>query len=227
MTNSLDTIIGKVLEYVDTQYPDTYVIYIGDNGTWIFGQKREFIDNMYIARQDRGKGTAYESGARVGMAIRGPRIKAGSTSEAPVHAVDLFSTILEMAGLDTPKMVPNKAGDGMVALYSVSLGHTLFKDAGSLRDPINDYLLTETVDPIKNNMRHAGARVEFLPPAGSPCQRIVPGFSEEKRRQQSADKVAAGSGPGQGSDGLMGGGQGAGACCRPLATTFFSLLFLE
>jgi arylsulfatase A-like enzyme len=104
----MDTIIGKVLEFVDKQDPNTYIIYLGDNGTWMFGEKREFIDNMYITRQDRGKGTAYESGARVEMAIRGPRIKAGSKSEVPVHAVDLFSTILEMAGLDVPKMVPKQ-----------------------------------------------------------------------------------------------------------------------
>jgi arylsulfatase A-like enzyme len=158
MTNSMDTIIGKVLEFVDKQDPNTYIIYLGDNGTWMFGEKREFIDNMYITRQDRGKGTAYESGARVEMAIRGPRIKAESQSNAPVHVVDLFSTILEMADLDVPKMVPNKTGDGTVALDSVSLSPILFKGAKSLRDPVKDYLLTETVNPVKNNMRHAGAR---------------------------------------------------------------------
>jgi arylsulfatase A-like enzyme len=158
MTNSMDTIIGKVLAVVDKQDPNTYVIYLGDNGTWMFGQGREFIDNMYITRRDRSKGTAYESGARVSMAIRGPRIKAGSKSDEPIHGVDLFSTILEFAGLDVPKTVPNKTGDGAVAVDSVSLTPILFKGAKGLRDPNKGYMLTETVNPIKSNQRQAGAR---------------------------------------------------------------------
>jgi arylsulfatase A-like enzyme len=158
MTNSMDTIISKVLDVVDKQDPNTYVIYLGDNGTWMFGAKREFIDNMYITRRGRSKGTAYESGARVSMAIRGPRIKAGSQSDEPIHGVDLFSTILELASLDVPKTVPNRTGDGTVAVDSVSLTPILFKGAKGLRDPSNGYMLTETINPVMNNQRQAGAR---------------------------------------------------------------------
>ncbi len=158
MTNSMDTIIGKVLEVVDKIDTNTYVIYLGDNGTWMFGPQREFIDNMYITRRERSKGTAYESGVRVSMAIRGPRIKAGSKSDEPIHCVDLFSTILELAGLDVPKTVPNRTGDGTVALDSVSLTPILFKGAKGLRDPNNGYLLTETINPVKNNQRQVAAR---------------------------------------------------------------------
>ena len=158
MTNSMDTIIGKVLEVVDKIDPNAYVIYLGDNGTWMFGPQREFIDNMYITRQERSKGTAYESGVRVSMAVRGPRIKAGSKSDEPIHCVDLFSTILELAGLDVPKTVPNRTGDGTVALDSVSLTPILFKGAKGLRDPNKGYLLTETINPIKNNQRQVAAR---------------------------------------------------------------------
>jgi arylsulfatase A-like enzyme len=158
MTNSMDTIIGKVLEVVDKQDPNTYVIYLGDNGTWMFGEKREFIDNMYITRRERSKGTVYESGARVSMAVRGPRIKAGSESNEPIHGVDLFSTILEFAGLAVPKTVPNKTGDGVVAVDSVSLTPILFKGAKGLRDPNKGYMLTETINPIKSNQKQAGAR---------------------------------------------------------------------
>lgn len=157
MTNSMDTIISKVLNVVDRMDPNTYVIYIGDNGTWMFGQGREFIDNMYITRRGRSKGTAYESGARVSMAIRGPRIKANSECNVPVHGVDLFSTILELAGLDVPKTVPNRKGD-MVPVDSVSLTSILFKGAKSLRDPDKGWMLTETVNPVMNNQKQAGAR---------------------------------------------------------------------
>jgi hypothetical protein len=158
MTNSMDTMIARLLETVDKLDKNTYVIYLGDNGTWMFGPKREFIDNMYITKQGRGKGTAYESGARVSMAIRGPNIEAGSQSDEPVHCVDLFSTILELAGLDVPKTVPNRTGDGTVTLDSVSLTPILFKGAAGLRDPNKGYLLAETINPVMNNLKHAGAR---------------------------------------------------------------------
>jgi arylsulfatase A-like enzyme len=92
------------------------------------------------------------------MAIRGPRIKAGSQSDEPIHGVDLFSTILELASLDVPKTVPNRTGDGTVAVDSVSLTPILFKGAKGLRDPSNGYMLTETINPVMNNQRQAGAR---------------------------------------------------------------------
>jgi arylsulfatase A-like enzyme len=158
MTNSMDTIIGKLLDTVDKLDPNTYVIYLGDNGTWMFGQKREFIDNMYITRRGRGKGTAYESGVRVSMAIRGPGIKPGSQSDEPIHCADLFSTILKLAGLDIPETVPDRTGDGTVAVDSVSLAPILFKGAKGLRDPNKGYLLTETINLDRGNLRQAGAR---------------------------------------------------------------------
>jgi arylsulfatase A-like enzyme len=158
MTNAMDTMIGRVLETVDKLDQNTYVIYLGDNGTWMFGPKREFIDNMYITRRGRSKGTVYESGVRVSMAIRGPGIKAGSVSDEWIHNVDLFSTILELAGLDVPKMVPNRTGDGMVELDAVSLTPILFEGVTGLRDPDKDYLLTETINPVKNNLMQVGAR---------------------------------------------------------------------
>ena len=158
MTNSMDTMIGRVLDVVDSLDPNTYVIYLGDNGTWMFGPKREFIDNMYITRRGRSKGTVYVSGVRVSMAIRGPGIKPGSESDEWIHNVDLFSTILELAGLDVPKTVPNRTGDAMVALDSVSLTPILFKGAKGLRDPNKDYLLAETINPVKNYLKQVGAR---------------------------------------------------------------------
>jgi arylsulfatase A-like enzyme len=157
MTNSHDFLLGHVLRAVDALDPNTFVIYIGDNGTWMFGARRDFIDNMYITRQGRGKGTAYESGTRVEMAIRGPGIKAGSQSNEPVNGVDLFSTILTLAGLEVPKAVPSRAGTN-VAPDAVSLTPILFKDAKGLRDPDRGYQLSETVNPVKQNMLHVAAR---------------------------------------------------------------------
>jgi arylsulfatase A-like enzyme len=158
MTNSMDTVIARLLDVVDELDPNTYVIYIGDNGTWMFGEGREFIDNMYITRRDRSKGTVYESGVRVPLTVRGPRIAAGTRSDEPVNGVDLFATILELAGLDVPRTVPDSTGSGTVAVDGVSLTPILFDEASTVRDPNNDYLLAETQNPIRNNMRQAAAR---------------------------------------------------------------------
>ena len=161
MTNTMDLMTGRLIEAVDKLDPNTYIIHIGDNGTWMFGDKREFIDNMYITRRGRSKGTAYESGVRVAMAVRGPKIKAGTESDEWVNGVDLFATILQLAGLDVPKTVPNRTGDGMVAIDSVSLTPLLFQKADHLRDPDKDYQLAETVNPVstvKPNLKQAAAR---------------------------------------------------------------------
>jgi arylsulfatase A-like enzyme len=135
------------------------VIYLGDNGTPMYGRPNlDFIDNMYITRKGRGKGTTYESGTRVPMAIRGPGIAAGSKSSEFVHAVDLFSTNLDFAGLKAPKTVPNSTGNGSETVDSVSLAPILFKKADTVRNPNDDFLLVETIDLQRQGAREVGAR---------------------------------------------------------------------
>jgi arylsulfatase A-like enzyme len=159
MTNSLDTTLGKILEVVDALDPNTYVIYIGDNGTPMYGRPGlDFIDNLYITRSGRGKGTVYESGARVPLAIRGPRIGAGSASDEYVHVADLYSTILALAELDVPEQVSSSDGSGSVPLDAVSLAPILFDGATAVRDPNLEYILTETEDLMRGGIREVGAR---------------------------------------------------------------------
>ena len=160
MTSSVDTVIGKVLDFVDTLHQDTYVIYMSDNGTPMYGRPNlDFIDNMYLTKKGRGKGTAFQSGTRVAMAIRGPGIKSNGTSNAYVDTTDLYSTILGFAGIQAPKMVPNSGGTGTVALDSVSLAPILFHNARETRDPHAGYLLAETVNLMTaDKTRQAGAR---------------------------------------------------------------------
>jgi len=159
MTNSLDTIVGKLLEKVDVLDPNTYVILLGDNGTPMYGRPgQDYIDNMYITKKGRGKGTAYESGARVAMAIRGPRIQASTRSNEYVHVADLFSTTLALARLQSPEKVPNRGGAGLQSVDSVSLAPILFDKAAAVRDPNQGYLLTESLNLMTNSTRQVGAR---------------------------------------------------------------------
>ena len=140
MANAMDTMIGKVLEKVDSIQSDTYVIFIGDNGTW-----SNNMDNMYGTYSGRGKTTPYESGARVPMVIRGPGITPGSQNNEFVHAADLFSTCLELAGLEVApeELVYHDHQNNPTTLDGVSLAPILYGSTSTVRDPELDYLLEE------------------------------------------------------------------------------------
>jgi len=162
MTNSLDTVLGKLLEAVDAIDPSTYVIVIGDNGTPMYGPpSMNFIDNMYITRFGRGKGTVYESGVRASLAIRGPGIAAGLVSDASNHGVDLFATILDLAGATVPATVTNSEGNDVIELDSVSLTPILFSGAKRIRDPDYGYVMSETINPLADDARQAAAKNAF------------------------------------------------------------------
>jgi len=159
MTNSLDTVLGKLLDAVDELDPNTYVIFVGDNGTPMYGRPNlDFIDNMYITRTGRGKGTVYESGALVPMVVTGPGIEANTENSEFAHAVDLYSTTLELAGIEVPETVSNSDGTSTVTLDGVSLAPILLGDVSTVRDPNDDYILTETHDLMRGGIREVGAR---------------------------------------------------------------------
>ncbi len=96
---ALDTEIGRLLGSVDLN--TTTVIFIGDNGT-----DTQVLQAPYPGV--RGKNTLYEGGVRVPIIIRGPGVASPNrTSTALVHAVDLYSTILEIAGINVAATVPS------------------------------------------------------------------------------------------------------------------------
>ncbi len=159
MTNSMDTLIGKLIDTVNELDPNTYVIYISDNGTPMYErQGLYYIDNMYITRKGRGKGTTYESGALVPLAIKGPKIKAGSKNNEFIHVVDLFSTVLSIADLKVPAEVNNSEGNAKVTLDSVSLTPILFNAKSTVRDPDKGFVLSESINLMTNSIPHVGAR---------------------------------------------------------------------
>jgi len=149
MTTAMDTVVGRILDAVYARDPNTYIIFIGDNGT-----EAGSIDNMYLTTAGRGKGTAYESGARVAMAIRGPGIETGSQSFEFVHVADLFNTCMEIGGLSPMTQNVDRNG-ATVNSDSVSLAPILFGDPVTfVRDPNSDFIITE-------NGNTAGARNGF------------------------------------------------------------------
>ncbi|MSU58600.1 MAG: sulfatase [Pedosphaera sp.] len=98
MIEAMDTEIGRLLAAVNLT--NTHVIFLGDNGS-----TSSTLQPPYPS--GHGKSTLYEGGIKVPMIIAGPEVvNPNRTNTTLVHAVDLFATILELAGTSVGATVP-------------------------------------------------------------------------------------------------------------------------
>lgn len=74
---------------------NTYVIFIGDNGTPNQAAKSPYA-------RSTAKGTLFQGGINTPMFISGPGILSGQTNDNLISGTDLFATISELAGIDVP-----------------------------------------------------------------------------------------------------------------------------
>ena len=112
MMEAMDMQIDRLLASLDSDVREnTYVIFMGDNGTW---------DPVVSApfRHGRAKGTIYEGGVNVPLIITGPGIKRGGVSDALVNSTDLFATIMVMAGVDLDEAVPDAVTHDSVSFFA-------------------------------------------------------------------------------------------------------------
>ena len=109
MVEAEDTCIGKILSWVNLT--NTYVIFLGDNGTLGSVIQPPFSST-------RAKDTLYEGGTHVPLIIAGPTVTTPNrTNATPANMVDVYSTILEMAGINAATTVPtNNPIDGQSLL---------------------------------------------------------------------------------------------------------------
>jgi arylsulfatase A-like enzyme len=98
---AMDTEIGRLLSGMTPAVrANTWIIFIGDNGT-----TNQIIQTPFSNLHS--KDSLYEGGVRVPLLISGPGIVSPNReSTALVHAVDLYSTILEMAGINVTATQP-------------------------------------------------------------------------------------------------------------------------
>ena len=90
---ALDNEIGRLLDSLTPQQREnTYIIFVGDNGT-----PSRVSQNPYPDR--KAKGTLYQGGINIPLIIQGPDIES-SNSLALANTTDLFSTIASMAGIE-------------------------------------------------------------------------------------------------------------------------------
>ncbi|MCK6503415.1 sulfatase-like hydrolase/transferase [Myxococcota bacterium] len=108
MVEAMDTEMGRLFEEIGpARMRRTVVIFVGDNGT-------EGTVNQGAFPEGRAKGTLYQGGLRVPLVVAGPGVQArGRQVDAPVHTQDLFSTVLELAGVDVAEATRGRPIDAV------------------------------------------------------------------------------------------------------------------
>ncbi len=97
MIEAMDQTLGKILDTVEELglEDDTFVIFTSDNG----GINK--LTNEQVLNLREGKGYLFEGGIRVPMIIKWPgKIKPGTVNDEKISHLDVFPTLLEVAGIE-------------------------------------------------------------------------------------------------------------------------------
>lgn len=121
MIASVDESVGRVMATLDELKlaDNTVLIFTSDNGG-VGGYVREGLKKTESITDNAplrsGKGSLYEGGTREPFIIRWPGVtKAGSSSGIPTIHVDIYPTLLEIAGGSNPQQVLD--GESLVKIF--------------------------------------------------------------------------------------------------------------
>ncbi|HXJ58237.1 MAG TPA: sulfatase-like hydrolase/transferase, partial [Verrucomicrobiae bacterium] len=139
MTEAMDTELGRLLSHIDRS--NTVVIFIGDNGT-----PGAVVQPPFSSA--RAKATLYEGGIRVPLIISGPVVTNPRRENTNlVHTMDLFATILELAGANLQEALPTNL---------LSDSHSLLPILTNGLDAPRDWVMSEQFSsslPLENQGR--------------------------------------------------------------------------
>jgi arylsulfatase A-like enzyme len=141
MIEAMDTEIGRLLGSIPPEeLANTYVIFIGDNGT---------PGNMATPpfSRNRVKGTVYQGGVNTPFVVTGPDVDGGTVSKALANSVDVFSTILDLAGVGDDERLND------VTLDAVSLA-PVFRDHTA---QVRDFAYADVFGPQQNQIANRRA----------------------------------------------------------------------
>jgi arylsulfatase A-like enzyme len=103
MVSTMDAAIGKIIAALDKKgmKENTIIFFSSDNGG---PDPKKVTDNGDLRA---GKGTLYEGGVRVpAFVVWHGKIKPNTASEQPIHIVDLYPTLLKIAGASLEQKLP-------------------------------------------------------------------------------------------------------------------------
>ena len=132
MVESTDDSVGRILDTLDELgiADDTAVVLVSDNGglsTLPPGRTTMPTSSLPLRA---GKGWLYEGGVRAPLIIKWPGVTGGDaaprTSDAPTTSMDLYPTLLDMAGLPSR---PDQHLDGLSLAPLLHGGTALERDA--------------------------------------------------------------------------------------------------
>jgi arylsulfatase A-like enzyme len=105
MITHLDTAVGKVMDELkeSDEYENTIFVFAGDNGLAV-GQHGLM-----------GKQSLYDHSVRVPLIFAGPGVQAGQRRDDLCYLIDVFPTLCDLAGLETPDTVEGKSLASAVA----------------------------------------------------------------------------------------------------------------
>ena len=184
---AMDDQIGHVLAALDRKNmrENTLIVFMSDNGgtrNAMFAGEGD-MSKVKIPCDNGpyrdGKGSLYEGGTRVAALANWPgHIKAGSTVEGMIHAVDWYPTLIALAGGQTGKAKPL---DGMDIWPAVSAG-----------EPSPRTEVVYNVEPFRAGIRQGDWKLIWrtLLPAGVELYNIAQDPSEKNNlAAQNPDQV--------------------------------------
>lgn len=108
LVEGMDKSLGEVIDFIASRgiEKNTIIIFTSDNGGLSRvpprGGSQSDVHNLPLRS---GKGSVYEGGIRVPLLVSWPgKTKGATTTHQPVIAEDLFPTILDIAGIRSPKL---------------------------------------------------------------------------------------------------------------------------
>jgi arylsulfatase B len=139
MMEAMDTELGRLLDSLsDEVRANTYVIFLGDNGT-----TREAVTAPFDSA--RSKGTVYQGGVNVPFIITGPGIEGGRVSDAILNSVDIYATLLDLASISLETAVPSD-----VNFDSISFAPLLHNPEAL---PLRDFAYADLFAPNRPTLR--------------------------------------------------------------------------
>jgi len=150
MIEAMDTEIGRLLDSIEPdELANTYVIFLGDNGTPNEMTTPPFSGN-------RAKGTVYQGGVNVPFVVTGPGLEAGTSSRSLANSVDLYATILDLAGTGHDAKLDE------VVLDAVSLAPVLADPAAQVRSFVYADVFGATRAGVANERAIADERFKLV-----------------------------------------------------------------
>jgi len=116
LTEELDQSVGRVVEAVEKAgiADNTLILFLSDNGGLEHEQSGRVVTSNQPLRGE--KGTLYEGGIRIPAIARWPgKVPAGSRCDTPLISMDVYPTLVELAGTTLPKSQPSD-GISLVAV---------------------------------------------------------------------------------------------------------------